>query len=81
MRYLLVAPKDGQLAKLAARTFRPCGPTDPYWAIGRTLDALGSGIGRDELLSLIYFNRTYAEQQVGLGREDAKAALAAGWQT
>jgi NTE family protein len=81
VRYLLVAPKDGELAKLAARTFRPSGPTDPYWAIGRTLDALGSGIGRDELLSLIYFNRKYAEQQVDLGRQDAKAALAAGWQT
>ena len=79
--YLLVAPGDGEIAKLAAGAFRPAGPTDPYWAIGRLLDSLGGGSGRDELLSLILFNRQYARQQVDLGREHAKAALAAGWRT
>lgn len=76
---LVVAPQDGELAELAAAAFRP-GPTDPYWSIGRTLDALGSGSGRDELLSLIFFNRTYAERQVALGRQNAKDTLATGWQ-
>jgi hypothetical protein len=33
------------------------------------------------LLSLILFNRQYAQRQVDLGREHAKTALAAGWQT
>ena len=79
--YLLVAPRDGEIAQLASGAFRPSGPTDPYWAIGHLLDSLGGGSGRDELLSLILFNRQYAQQQVDRGREHAKAALAAGWQT
>ena len=44
MLYLFVAPQDG--------AFRP---PDPYRAIGRLLDSLGSGGGHDELLSLILF--------------------------
>jgi NTE family protein len=79
--YLLVEPPDGALAAMAAKTFHPSGLTDPYYAIGRALDAIGDGSGRDELLSLIYFNRDYAEQQVALGRQRAKDALAVGWQT
>ncbi|HXV92768.1 MAG TPA: patatin-like phospholipase family protein [Pseudonocardia sp.] len=81
VRHLVVAPEDGELARLAAGTFGPCGPSDPYWAIGRLLDSLGSGTGRDELLSLIFFDPAYAQQQVDLGRRHARAALGAGWQT
>jgi NTE family protein len=78
--HLLVAPADGELAALAAAAFAPAGPWDPYWAIGRLLDALGEGSGRDELLSLVLFRRAYAEALVEQGRRDATAALAAGWQ-
>ena len=81
MRYLLVEPPDGALANMAAQTFHPSGVTDPYYAIGRALDAVGDGPGRDELLSLIYFNRDYAQRQVALGRQRARKALVAGWQS
>jgi len=74
--YLLVAPRDGELAELAAESFRPSGP---YWTIGKLLDPLGSGAGRDELLSLILFQHEYARRQVECGRRDARTALAAGW--
>lgn len=77
--HLLVAPQDGELARLAAESFDPKTPADAYWPIGRLLDALGSGTGRDELLSMILFRREYAQRLVEAGRRDAKAALAAGW--
>lgn len=78
--YLLVAPQDGRLARLAAEAFRPSAlPPDAYWAIGRLLDALGDGPGRDELLSLVLFDPDHAAAQVKLGREHAEQALATGW--
>jgi len=78
--YLLVAPPDGRLAQLAVDAFRPSVlPSDAYWAIGRLLDVLGDGSGRDELLSLILFDPAYTASQVVLGREHAEQALAAGW--
>ncbi|MHC1558924.1 patatin-like phospholipase family protein [Actinomycetospora sp. C-140] len=78
--YLLVAPRDGQLARLAADTFRPSAlPLDANSAVGRLLDALGDGLGRDELLSHILFDGEYAKQQVELGRSHAVQSLAAGW--
>ena len=49
-------------------------------AIGRLLDALGAGTGRDELLSVILFDERYVRQQVECGRRDARVAPAAGWQ-
>lgn len=81
VEHLLVAPRDGELAGLAADSFAPAGPADPYWTIGRLLDALGSDGGRDELLSLILFQREYAERLVECGRRDARAALDGGWVT
>ena len=77
--HLVVAPRDGELAALAAASFDPSGPLDPYWAIGRMLDALGSGAGRDELLSLVLFDTGYAAALAAAGRRDAAATLAAGW--
>ncbi|MGD9527230.1 patatin-like phospholipase family protein [Pseudonocardia sp.] len=78
--YLLVAPEDGVLARIAAEVFRPSIlPPDAFWAIGRILDVLGDGPGRDELLSLVLFDPEYAEQQLTLGRVHAQQALAAGW--
>lgn len=78
--YLLVAPSDGKLAELAAAAFVPSIlPTDSYWAIGRLLDVLGTGNGRDELLSLILFDPSYAAAQIELGREHAEQALVTGW--
>jgi NTE family protein len=79
VRHLVVAPQDGELARLAAAAFHPSGPGDPYWTIGRLLDSLGEGGGRDELLSLILFQREYAAALVESGRRGARAALAAGW--
>lgn len=79
--YLLVAPPDGQLAGLAAESFRPSLlPPDAYAVIGRLLDVLGDGSGRDELLSLILFAAEYAQAQMKLGRERAEQVLADGWQ-
>ncbi|MGI5128387.1 patatin-like phospholipase family protein [Pseudonocardia sp. CA-107938] len=77
--HLVVAPKDGRLAELAAATFHPSGPWDEYWAIGRLIDALGDGPGRNELISLVLFRDSYAKALVDQGRADAEAALAADW--
>jgi NTE family protein len=78
--YLLVDPPDGALADLAAAAFRPRSlPPDTYWVIGRLLDILGEGPGRDELLSLILFDPDYATAQIKMGRERAEQALALGW--
>ena len=79
VHHLVVAPQDGELARLAAAAFHPSGPADPYWTIGRLLDSLGDGVGRDELLSMILFQREYAAALVECGRRDARAALAEGW--
>jgi hypothetical protein len=80
--YRFVAPKDRQLAKLAAQCFRPhrWRPFDSYALIGRLLAAAGDGVGRDELLSLIFFDREYFKKQIELGRKHARAALAQPWQ-
>jgi hypothetical protein len=78
--HIAVAPHDGELARLAAAAFDPSGPRDPYWTIGRLLDSLGGGDGRDELLRLILFQREYAAALVECGRRDARAALGGGWQ-
>ncbi|MBW0117242.1 patatin-like phospholipase family protein [Pseudonocardia abyssalis] len=77
--HLVVAPEDGELAAIAAESFAPTGPWDPYWAIGRLLDSLGAGSGRDELLSLVLFREAYAEGLAERGRRDAARALDAGW--
>ena len=73
-----MAPRDGELAGLAVESFQPTGE---YWTIGTLLDSLGSGAGRDELLSLILFQHEYAQRQVECGRRDARVALAGGWLT
>jgi NTE family protein len=77
--FRVVAPADGQLAGLARAAYdgRPRGPWDPSWAIERLLTAGGDGIGRDELLSLVFFDADYARAQIDQGRADARAALAA----
>jgi NTE family protein len=77
--HLVVAPRDGDLARLAAAAFHPSGPWDEYWAIARLLDALGDGPGRDELLSLMLFRDGYAKALVEQGRADAMEVLAGGW--
>jgi NTE family protein len=76
--FRVVAPADGQLAALARETFdaRARGPWDASWAIERLLAAGGDGIGRDELLSLVFFDPGYAEAQIERGRADARVALA-----
>ncbi|MGE3662471.1 MAG: hypothetical protein AB7G09_14360 [Pseudonocardia sp.] len=80
MPYLLVAPEDGELARLATGAFdRPALPTGPYWSIARVLDVLGDGPGRDELLSLLLFDPGYAAAQIEAGRRRAEQVLAAGW--
>jgi hypothetical protein len=71
--HLLTAPPDGELAGLAAKSFAPTSPADPYWPVGRLLDALGATPGRDELISLIFFQREYAKLLVEAGRRDARA--------
>jgi NTE family protein len=76
--FRVIAPPDGVLAGLAADAYRSRrrGPWDPTWAIERLLAAGGDRSGRDELLSLVFFDPDYAAAQVARGREDALAALA-----
>lgn len=44
IEHLLVAPRDGELAAIAAESFDPSGPGDPNWTIGRLLDAMGAAV-------------------------------------
>lgn len=76
--FRVIAPADGQLAELARQAFeaRARGPWDASWAIERLLTAGGDGVGRDELLSLVFFDPDYAQAQIDRGRADARAVLA-----
>jgi NTE family protein len=82
--YRFVGPYDGQLANLAAEYFKPyrLRVWSPYWPIGRLLAAAGTGIGigRDELLSLIFFEQGYITKQIELGRKRAREVLDEPWQ-
>lgn len=75
--FRVVAPADGALAALAAEAYRARtrGPWDAAWGIERLLAAGGDGTGRDELLSLVFFDRDYAAAQVERGRVDARAVM------
>jgi NTE family protein len=75
--FRVIAPGDGDLAKLAAGAYtaRTRGPWDPAWGIERLLAAGGSGVGHDELLSMVFFDPEYARSQVERGRADAVAAM------
>jgi NTE family protein len=76
--FRVIAPPDGALAGLAADAYRsrPRGPWDPTWGIERLLAAGGDGSGRDELLSLVFFDPDYAEAQIVAGRADALRVMA-----
>jgi NTE family protein len=80
--YRLVAPKDGTMAKLAANCARRYRWRffNSYFLIRRLLAAAGSGIGPDELLSLILFEQNYFKEQIEIGRKHARAALDGPWQ-
>jgi NTE family protein len=76
--FRVIAPPDGELARLAAAAYRSRrrGPCDPTWAIERLLAAGGDGSGRDELLSLVFFDPDYATEQIARGREEARRVMA-----
>ncbi len=76
--FRVIAPPDGELATLAADAYasRRRGPWDPTWSIARLLAAGGDGEGRDELLSLVFFDPGYAEAQIERGREQARRVMA-----
>lgn len=71
-----VAPEPGVLAQ-EARAFR----TEKtlrgaeYALVRRLFAGLGSGVGNDELLSYLLFNRAFANRQIQLGQRDAAAQL------
>lgn len=72
-----VAPEPGVLAT-EAREFR----TEKslrgfeYAFVRRLFAGFGSGVGNDELLSYLLFNRAFADRQIKLGQRDAAAELA-----
>jgi hypothetical protein len=79
-----VAPNPGELAKLAhdfrwRRTLHPVRLYRrlEYAGVRRLIAGLGRGVGNDELLSYLLFDREFAKQQIKLGREHARAALEA----
>lgn len=85
--YLAVAPEPGQLAAVADEVLREKYGAWPWrwlddsgtWLIGRLLRSAGDGPGRAELLSYLAFETEYFAEQISLGAQAAKAALAAGW--
>jgi NTE family protein len=76
--FRVVAPPDGELARLAADAYRSRrrGPWDGTWGIERMLAAGGDGPGRDELLSLVFFDPDYASAQIERGRDEARRVMA-----
>jgi NTE family protein len=78
IRFRVVAPPDGELARLAADAYRSRrrGPWDGTWGIERLLAAGGDGAGRDELLSLVFFDPDYASAQIERGRHEARRVMA-----
>lgn len=77
--FRVISPPDGELADLAAEAYRARrrGPCDPTWGIERLLAAGGGGSGRDELLSLVFFDPDYATGQIARGREEARRVMRA----
>jgi NTE family protein len=75
--FRVIAPPDGELAGLAADAYcsRRRGPWDVTWGIERLLAAGGDGPGRDELLSLVFFDPDYATAQIERGREEARRVM------
>jgi NTE family protein len=76
--FRVIAPPDGELAGLAAGAYgsRRRGPWDGTWGIERLLAAGGDGAGRNELLSLVFFDPDYAAAQVERGRVEARQVMA-----
>ena len=85
--YMAVAPEPGQLAAVADEVLREKYGAWPWrwlddsgtWLVGRLLRSVGDGPGRAELLSYLAFETEYFTEQIRLGAQAAKAALAAGW--
>lgn len=78
--------QPGQLSKLAQEIVRQPGKNLRairirllYRAFRLALTGLGNGLGNDELLSYVFFDRDFAEQQVALGRLEGIRAAEAGW--
>jgi NTE family protein len=76
--FRVIAPPDGELATLAAHAYdsRLRGPWDPTWGIARLLAAAGDDAGRNELLSLVFFDPDYAMAQIACGRREAIRVMA-----
>lgn len=85
--HMLISPQPGALSDLADEIIKH--KTRTPWraannsvglAIDRILRLMGNSPGRQDLLSYIYFDTDYFTEQINLGRQAARAALAEGWQ-
>jgi len=72
--YLVVAPDPGMLANEARKALghRFCSlHLARYQFLDAALRFVGAGAGRDELLSYLFFDKTYTQAQFALGKSDA----------
>lgn len=89
IEYIVVSPKPGVLAAQARASldeaFRPsallkhAARAVRYGLLQAFVHRLGAGVGANELLSYILFDREYFERQIARGRQDAASAKS--WQT
>jgi NTE family protein len=81
---LEVSPEPGTLAEMASDVLHSKGRA--WWretdslALGRLLRGVGDGPGQQELLSYMFFDDEYFEQQIELGARVARNAVRRGWQ-
>ncbi|MET0342644.1 MAG: patatin-like phospholipase family protein [Polyangiales bacterium] len=76
------APRPGVIARLARQVLAGRLPLSPaklyrrleFQLLRRGYAGLGSGVGNDELLSYLLFDKEFARRQIRIGRADGRAA-------
>ncbi|MGZ4484809.1 MAG: patatin-like phospholipase family protein [Nocardioidaceae bacterium] len=87
IEFLTVSPPPGEMGRVAADVFaRRTGGFGRVteidnWLLGQALRGAGDGVGRRELLSYLFFDPEYFAAGIEVGRQAARAALAAGWES
>jgi len=86
IKLMTVSPPAGRMGRIATSIFkkktgglRRISELD-NWLLGQAIRGAGDSVGRQELLSYLFFDEDYFKAGIQLGRQMASDALAAGWQ-